>query len=202
MGCDIHIYTEAKRNICGQEIWYNIDNWRLNPCFGQFEDETEYSHEPLYSHRNYDLFAHLAGVRNYGEVSSAGFDRGIPEDVSTAVRKEFEAWGCDAHTPGWCTLAELKEISRNTPTTTIQGYVTKAEAQKFKESGTLPTMFAQWVSNKENFEWLKCEKECHCFDDLIESLDERKREVFWIFDKERDDNSMDDKIRIIFWFDN
>lgn len=201
MGCDIHIYTEANITVNGKEKWWNVDDWRLNPYFGE-DYEPEYSHKSVYSGRNYELFAYIANVRNYGEVESAGFDRGLPENVSEAVKREFDWWEYDAHTPGWCTLAELKKLSRKTLTTKRQGYVAKEEAKNFKENGTLPTAWAQGVGNKENYEWLKWEDKCNCFDSLIENLDERKREVFWIFDKERDDNSMDDKIRIIFWFDN
>lgn len=46
------------------------------------------------------------------------------------------------------------------------------------------------------------EAKVNCFEKLIEAIEERKRETFWIIAKERDDLSHDGDIRIVFWFDN
>ena len=64
MGCDIHIYTESLRRVNNVETWVNVDNWRINPYFG--DEEKEYTVCEIYQGRNYELFSFLAGVRNYG----------------------------------------------------------------------------------------------------------------------------------------
>jgi hypothetical protein len=57
--------------------------------------------------RNYELFALLSSVRGLPpEEGQLGID-GLPEDVSDELRKEFEAWGMDAHSEGYATLQDL-----------------------------------------------------------------------------------------------
>ena len=68
-------------------------------------------------------------------------------------------------------------------------------------SGAVPLLAAP-PEYTDKYEWLVWEDEVHCFDELIAAMDERKRDVFWIFRPEYDDGSKDDKIRIVFWFDN
>ena len=35
MGCDIHLYTEARTKINDKEQWINIDRWKINPWFNE-----------------------------------------------------------------------------------------------------------------------------------------------------------------------
>lgn len=63
----------------------------------------------LYNERNYFLFGLLAGVRNYN-VQPIREPRGIPEDTCESIKKYFQNWGADAHTPSWFTLYELKKV--------------------------------------------------------------------------------------------
>lgn len=211
MGCDIHIFTEAKQTINGVKKWVNVDNWRINPYFGTDEHERrEYNIEEIYRDRDYELFSFLADVRNYGGNQSFGFDRGLPEDVSAQVKKEAEYWDCDGHTHGYCTLEELKNAIKTVARVRREGAVSKEEAEKFRETGETPTAWAQGVGcwhgispeYQDRFEWLVWEDEVNCFDRLIKAIEERKRDVFWIYDAERDDFSKDREFRIVFWFDN
>lgn len=162
MGCDIHVMVEAKDFYVPKTGWINVDNWKYNPFYGveESDSEPEMLVQPIYDGRNYEAFAFLAGARNYNNVTSFGFDRGFPNDADVPTQKEYDRCGIDAHTPGYATLAELKEKIKYAPP-----YV------------------------------------C-CLLPLKESIEERKREVFCIYRKEDDDGSCDDKIRIVFWFDN
>ena len=85
-----------------------------------------------------------------------------------------------------------------------KGFVKKDQIARFKETGEAPTSWCQGVygPGAENYEWMEWQDEVHCFDDLLAALEERKRDIFWIFKPEDDDGSNDANIRIVFWFDN
>ena len=210
MGCDIHVMVERQSLHNGQLVWMNCDNWRLNEYFGTDDGERKFLLEPLYGSRDYELFSFLANVRNYGGNQSFGFDRGIPEDAHAATREEYERWGCDAHTPGYCTLKELKEAVSGVEKVRREGAVAKEEADRYRATGQTPDSWCQGVgcwkgiapAYADKYEWLVWEDEVHCFDKLIAAIEDRKRDVFWYLQPEKEDGSCDDKIRIVFWFDN
>ena len=139
-----------------------------------------------------------------GENKTFGFNRDFPEDAHMPTLKEYASWGRDAHTPGWCTLKELKEAVSKVNLVARKGFVSKEAANTYRKTGETPECWAQGVgtTTPDRFEWLEWEDEVHCFDYLIKALDERKRDVFWIHREEHDDGSHDEKIRIVFWFDN
>lgn len=86
MGCDIHAYVE-RRDGSG--------NWEYDAAC------------PMFDGRNYSLFGWLADVRNYSKVPSIVAGRGLPADVSDAVREDYDEWGCDAHSASWVSADEL-----------------------------------------------------------------------------------------------
>lgn len=88
MGCDIHAYAERKTE----------QGWELVPI------------RDLFQPRYYSVFAFLAGARNYSAIDPIAQPRGTPKDVSDAVRKEIEDWGCDGHSHSWLSVAELSAI--------------------------------------------------------------------------------------------
>ena len=210
MGCDIHIYTEAFQSVNGEKKWVNVDNWRVNIYFGDEEFEPEYNVKPIYKNRDYELFSFLADVRNYGSNPSFGFDRGLPANISPETKSEADRWDCDGHTHGYCTLEELKMKISTVARVRREGAVTKEAAEKFRLTGETPDEWAQGVGcwkgiapmYQDRYEWLVWEDEVDCFDKLLQALEERKRDVFWIFNEENDDFSHDKDIRIVFWFDN
>ena len=210
MGCDIHIYTEARQSIKNIYKWVNIDNWRVNPYFREFDEAREYKIKEIYGDRNYELFSFLAGVRNYAGNPSFGFDRGLPEDISPTTKKESDLWDCDGHTHGYCTLKELKEAISKVKKIRREGAVTKEAAERYRTTGETPNFWAQGVGcfqgiapdYQDRYEWLVWTDEVNCFTRLIEAIEERKRDFFWIRNKDEDDFTHDDDIRIVFWFDN
>ena len=206
MGCDIHVMIEKMES--GR--WLNVDNWRINPYKKDGDDEPDMVLIPIYEERNYELFSFLAGVRNYGGNPSFDFDRGIPANAHEATRREYERWGEDAHTPGYATLAELKEKIATVKTVRRSGAVTKEQAEKYRTDGEDPSSWCQGVGcwhgispeYEDRYEWLSWFVEPTSFKKLINAIEERKRDVFWIFDPADDDGSLDALIRIVFWFDN
>jgi len=108
MGCDIHVRLEKLMTIKEKEKWINCDNWTFNPYFGEYSDETiEYEVNEFYDGRNYELFALLADVRNYGDIIPISKPKGVPLDMHYRTREEYESWECDAHSASWYTFGEL-----------------------------------------------------------------------------------------------
>jgi hypothetical protein len=109
MGCDIHAIVERRdtRSDGTHRRWLNSGE----PDIG----------------RDYEVFAALAGVRNYDEVEPVSEPKGMPGwggwvehgddgwgqwDYSNApdtpYQDYFERWRHDAHSASWLSLAELK----------------------------------------------------------------------------------------------
>ncbi len=117
MGCDIHMYYEIRYG----DAWKYFD-WRSPYVIGTYTDgETKYDYikmadDPLSSHRNYNLFAVLADVRNGSgfagcytgeEFRPICAPRGLPSDVSLPVKKASGEYGDDGHSHSWFTLTEV-----------------------------------------------------------------------------------------------
>lgn len=108
MGTNIHMVAEVRRD--GQ--------WRLvtDTLWKGWDDRP--TNQP-YIHRNYDVFAILADVRNgrgfAGSVTGAGFNpisepKGVPEDADPAT-VELDEWdyfkNLGDHSFSWLTVAEM-----------------------------------------------------------------------------------------------
>ena len=103
MGCDIHLFLEKKLY---DGTWKSACDWSENV---DYEDSSfgEFIPVETYRIRNYWIFAILAGVRNCYGLKPIKFPRGIPEDLSNALKNNFLEWGCDAHTPTHYTVQEI-----------------------------------------------------------------------------------------------
>jgi hypothetical protein len=87
MGCDIHLYIEVLTE----------NGWEL------------YSHPHI--KRDYELFAKMAGVRNYlGSIEPIAEPRGLPNDISYLVRKSAEYWDSGGHSHSWLSSKEISEL--------------------------------------------------------------------------------------------
>lgn len=146
MGCDIHTAVEFTQNgtvweLAGERAIYKyqdrggrkqleISNRHIYPPAGLVfpldeweknwrKDEPDHR-RPIWCGRNYNLFAALAGVRNYHQIVPMADPRGWPDDLSSPLRdgwpkgaggKESERrpWANDPdlHTPSYFTLEEM-----------------------------------------------------------------------------------------------
>lgn len=90
MGCDIHLHVEVK--IKG--VW-------------------EHYSAP-YVHRNYSLFARMAGVRKDGRVpdDECHMAKGVPEGVSVLTAFDITNWGRDGHSHSWLSAEDAGKIQR------------------------------------------------------------------------------------------
>jgi hypothetical protein len=120
MGCDIHMHYEIRTTVgwwpFKRTIWKHFD-WRAPHVLGTYEDGSiEYDwdgirKDPLALDRNYDLFALLAGVRNYHLANPISFPRGLPSDVTSEVLRESDRMGSDGHSHSWLSLREVTEFN-------------------------------------------------------------------------------------------
>jgi hypothetical protein len=152
MGCDIHFYVEKKAKngkwIRAEAI---IDNPYYDPKYDDPEDEynePKKAYESWYSGRNYRLFSVLSGVRTWGWENplQMGEERGIPDNSSVSVKKEWKRGEGDWHTPGYFTLKELTEYEWDTPRLDIDGYLSPEQFYAYITDG-YPDM---WISKEDH----------------------------------------------------
>ena len=197
MGCDIHMYVEYKTSINGEMKWLNGDYWKLNKYHAD-EGEKKFELVELCGDRDYTLFGMLADVRRH-DNEPISQPKGLPRDISETVSGENYEWGSDGHSHSYIDLAELKKYMSKVPTIKYSGMISPEQSKKLDE-GIVPTEW--WVRTNQadyvNREW---ETENKPIKNLINLMEDRKNELFWLRrDKERPE--FDEKIRIVFWFDN
>lgn len=170
MGCDIHLYTEAKKS---NGKWCCSDYFKLN--------EESYIHIPIYHDRNYALFATLADVRNYSDIEPIDSPRGLPENLSNTVKKELDLWTYDRHSYSWFTAKELFIHKNKHPFTKYSGMISPDAQIKLDEYGIIPT---EWCieTNQEGWERQEWILPNSILDNLIEAIKRRMCEEFRIYD--------------------
>jgi hypothetical protein len=199
MGCDIHLFTERKRSINNEEKWVNIDHLKLNPYYGGDDYEKQFEVIELYGDRNYRLFAMLADVRNYHDNPIIAEPKGFPNDCSDFVNEQKEGWDGDGHSHSYFTLKELKEFREKNKVTNYAGMMT-AENAELVDKGEMPNCWCQGT-NQEGYVYREWKYEDDTIGILVTRLEKRLRDEFWLAD-DADTKEHDDKVRIVFWFDN
>lgn len=131
MGCDIHMYVEYNRTGKAESDWLCGDYFRVadplaeKPAIKRIE---------LYGERDYSLFAVLADVRNSNLCDYIAEPRGLPDDVTEFVKREYGAWGNDAHSCSYFTLRELIDYHDEHKPQDLLGYdVLKPLINKLKQ---------------------------------------------------------------------
>ena len=204
MGCDIHMFTEIKRKFNDKEVWVNSDRWVVNPYYLlKNDDDNDEWEKPMdidsiYTGRNYELFATLANVRGMGSPVIAE-PKDLPNDVCSITKAESDRWNGDGHSHSYFTLAEFVDYAKDNPNMDREGYLTDEDAKKFDEDGLEPNDWS-WgqTSTYGNYRtW----SEPSIIQPIIDSLRElyKKEHYTWPEKQTRED---EEKIRIVFWFDN
>ena len=202
MGCDIHAIIERQIKYTGHDGEVYLRRWRNagTPDLG----------------RDYELFAALAGVRNYTGVTPLSEPRGLPGvegvyedgrgfkgDWGLTPCSEFEYyslhWGADAHSASWATLAEIKAYDvgqvLEDPSVVVgrgEDGTPTATAMSSYRDGVDITRTLERVGSRTIFKgaWHK-EGNPTAWDSLIAEMERAKR-----------DGDTDDDIRLVFFFDN
>lgn len=110
MGCDIHMFLEAKVSSNGYASWKPVTRL-IEVGTRDMGSQAEVGVAEWYPWRNYWDFSQLADVRNTDkEVTPIAPPRGLPEDASGFIREEHLRWESDAHSSSYFTTEELKGV--------------------------------------------------------------------------------------------
>ena len=197
MGCDIHIYVEAKKIKFPKTVatWHNIDNWHVDDSYSPVSAIMEgqniyFDVDYICDTRDYQLFSILAGIRDEGIVAPISPQKGLPADVSMIVKAMEATFEGFAHSHSYFTLQELKE-SIYFKQTTIKAWIHKEDVQLIKNGKADHLyyhnfevddyVYSEWIDNP-NLSFLS----------IVEILEKKKIEQRIIDDSD---------IRIVFWFD-
>ena len=138
MGCDIHAHIEVKFK--DNEEWQHLANPRVE--------------------RNYNLFALMAGVRNYDEIVPISDPKGLPKDITDITKISYNYWDLDAHDVSWLGVEELVEIEN-------QNYLWRND----KNMGWLECVFHTFLFSNSLTGWYRYNENPQGVEDL--------RVVFW-----------------------
>lgn len=154
MGCDIHFYTETRKD----GAWISADTWKRHEPDEPGEPGDLYVEREIYDGRNYNLFAMLADVRNgsgfAGCRTGSGFNpiaapRGVPNDANANYKEIVARWGADGHSHSHLTLRELLDYDW-TQKSTLEGWIGFDEWSKWqgwgKRHGEHPSEWCGGVS--------------------------------------------------------
>ena len=129
MSADIFLFVDVRNPGSGQ--WESVDQWHLDPDYpGQLMCDQE---KRFYWESNYWLFSILGDVRNEDGLVPLAPDRGVPADASAQYRLKISQheW---AHSPSYCTLAELLAYDW-TRTATLSGFVDVEGYTDYRQNG-------------------------------------------------------------------
>jgi len=160
MGCDIHLYAEAKTPKGWQLLTppkgtgYVSGGPRDQTPKAPYRIEYDPGEEPpkaetWFSDCNYDLFSMLADVRNEPGGPVPIFPcRGMPKDVSREIANMCEGWGVDGHSHTHFTVAELRAYFERMKdrTYTDHGVVDGKAFEHLQSTGERPTSWSKSIS--------------------------------------------------------
>lgn len=141
MGCDIHPCVELKNEEGRWEAVMPVDE---DNRYGKWREPGEPSTYQWTFDRDYDAFALMANVRNYGHTSPISEPRGLPKDVTPEVAGELEEDG-DLHSHSWLMLPEILTVLDPKKKVKKAGIVDETTFKEYLESGTPPQSYCQGI---------------------------------------------------------
>lgn len=204
MGCDIHVFTETLKSVNSKQVWCNVDNWRFNPYYvrGNKDGERQLDVSSIYRSRDYELFGVLADVRSDEGMLPIIKPKGKPTNMSKPTKDEVKRWDGDGHSHSYFTLQELIAARPKYLKVKRSGLVSTAAAKRLDEGTDTPKSWCGWASPELQLEFREWEEERDVLKSIITKLTARLKEIYYISEDEEYDDELNDKIRIVFFFDN
>lgn len=159
MGCDIHCYIEYKS--AGSDSRWQDFGGRINPG------------------RNYEIFAKLAGVRNYQELTPVAEPRGFPEDAAFAADGDHWMYVTETNGKGYCSPSRAESM-------VVSG------SSRYKDAEKMFVSNPDWHSHS----WLTTDE----YASVVEGTGEPEYEAVLAAMRSFEEGGA--KARIVFWFDN
>ena len=202
-GCWISIYPDRPAKDVSDEDRWRTEEWGLYSTFPSDVEELAFSQTPerdrpephrasyWYFGRNYSAFGYLAGVR--GEGPAFEQERGIPEDASKSVKREY-----------WLRIVETEDENGDGCTTRARAksWVTGQNAERYCElDGVEYVAESDWHSASH---YTLSELSAHLRlngDDtnIPKRIFELRDEMVRMSDRYVVSSN---EIRVVFWFDN
>lgn len=192
MSCDIHLLTEVMED--WNDEWTSFDYWTYRDSDSELPVPAS-----IYSERDYLMFSVIAGVRRGGNRLVQLIDRrGFPDDASIPVKRLFESWGSDAHSPSWIGLNELNDLIERTDDIFIEMYVDESEYEKYiNDANYIPNMYySAWGDMTHQINFYPNRYLIILRDLFIEHIEDRERRDGIKYPSDHSN------YRIVFWFDN
>ena len=224
MGCDIHCFVEKRGPKTGK--WKKISGFvsdYYDPDNEYFSSDKYKKTSRILCRRNYDEFAILANVRNgYGfagcdtgdAIRPISMPKGLPEDVSSPIKRESDKWGGDGHSHSWLTAKEIKDYLAEDLKKIQRGWVTVPTYKQFIETGN-PYPCCGMVDGSQimrvpqkDCEKIQAENPDKIVYTKIEWTEYAKDCAPWLFNEclnqlmAKSSDGTGEDIRLVFWFDN
>ncbi|MGR3179860.1 MAG: hypothetical protein ACUZ8E_17610 [Candidatus Anammoxibacter sp.] len=213
---NINVYIETQKNINSTLTWCCANRFKFNEYYGLQKDifdstgrndiYREYLLLSIFGLGAPGLLSALTGgyewnIKTIGILNPA---RGLPEDVTYSIKKEYKLWGGDAHSHSWCTLQELYDYQDKNSLVTYSGFVLRQDARKMDQTGEQPS---GWF--KEKMGWFsgmvyrEAPVKKDVMSGLVNAIEKRSCEEHWICieNDERIKRDYAERTRIVFWFD-
>lgn len=194
MGCDIHAVIERRNERYDRGEWLNSGD----PDIG----------------RNYEMFAVLAGVRNYDGVTPIMEPRGLPafagwsessvgeswikwdwegevERPCYEIERQAERYGVDGHSHSWLTLAEIKAYDTEQEIVDQSLIVGRRDDGGVAMTARATTGTHEGIVGQRKVLRWPGEEKPECWLRLIRYMEQAK----W-------DGQSDEEVRLVFFFDN
>lgn len=167
MGCNSHTYIEYRRKGCVNNGWNSLLQQKVDS-------------------RNYALYAKMANVRNYCEISPIAPRRGFPEDAGYDTKRDY-----------------YLQINDELAAKKYDGYVSSEQASKWisKSISFFPPDGSNCISHPDwhSASWLTGEEFCSAVRETASD------DIYWmaIAAMVESVNKTDGfECRVVFWFDN
>ena len=196
MGCDIHLNLETYNE--RKDIWEDRNTYARNTYYNDYPEESEYSAVRMgeSERRSYTLFAILANVRNYqDQYTPIAEPRGAPVGLNKYVAADLKQWEDDAHSTSYFTLAELRAAEDDYTHFTWSGYLSPRQVEELNK-GQKPHSW-NTTPNSDEYRLCEWEEEYDGIGQLIRDIEHSLKQQYYYLK-----STNEDKVRIVFWFDN